>query len=287
MPNGRIRHERKLARRPTADVQPRKASYLVLTLHRRRGSVVAALNGPMRNSTSTFQLDPRLSTARMDSGPYNGKIVNPSMVSNKMAAARDKGNSTLASRFRFAEDSSGQLAGGWASHLHSAVGVADGEPYLLRIFKKTGTALDDDLRAIVTRGQRRIRRVLSSLHARDVLVEVVEVAEDHLELAILMVEPGSPVSGASHRRRTREGRFLTSASRGIFWRNMLRVAEALTLCHDAGIVHGGVGINSIFSHRDGSADYRLGGVEACVHISDSNLKASEHLLRGSAAISFR
>ncbi|MGJ0427309.1 DEAD/DEAH box helicase [Methylocystis sp.] len=204
-----------------------------------------------------------------------------------MAVVKKKSDPPLESRFKFAEDSFARLAGGWDSHLRTAVGVADGEPYLLRLFKKTGTALDDDLRAIVARGLRRIRRVLSSRRAREVLVEVLEVAEDQHELAIVMVDPGSPISGASHRRRTREGRYLTSASRGVFWRNMLRVAEALALCHDAGIVHGGVGIHSIFSHRDDSGDYRLGGVEACVHISDGDLEASGHLLRASAAISFR
>nr|WP_201415328.1 AAA domain-containing protein [Mesorhizobium sp. J8] len=155
----------------------------------------------------------------------------------------------------------------------------------MRLFKKTGSALDDDLRAIIARGLRRIRRVLSSRRARDVLVEVLEVAEDQHELAIVMVDPGPPISGASQRRR--EGRYLTSASRGVFWRNMVRVAEAVALCHDAGIVHGGVSLHSIFSHRGDSADYRLGGVEACVHISDGDLKESGHLLRASAVISFR
>lgn len=204
-----------------------------------------------------------------------------------MAAVKKKSNPPLDSRFRFAEDSFLRLTGGWDSHLRTAVGVADGEAYLLRLFKKTGSALDDDLRAIVARGLRRIRRVLSSRRAREVLVEVLEVAEDHHELAIVMVDPGSPISGASHRRRTRDGRYLTSGSRGIFWRNMVRIAEALTLCHDAGIVHGGVSVHAIFSHRDDSADYRLGGVETCVHISDGDLKESGHLLRASAAISFR
>ncbi|RWQ12590.1 MAG: helicase, partial [Mesorhizobium sp.] len=107
----------------------------------------------------------------------------------------------------------------------------------MRLFKKTGTALDDDLRVIVGRGLRRIRRVLSSRRARDVLVEVLETAEDQYELAIVMVDPGSPISGASQRRRTREGRYLTSASRGVFWRNMVRVAEALALCHDVASRH--------------------------------------------------
>lgn len=204
-----------------------------------------------------------------------------------MAAVNKKSNPPLESRFKFAEDSFARLTGGWDSHLRTAVGTADGEAYLLRLFKKTGTALDDDLRAIVARGLRRIRRVLSSRRARDVLVEVLEVAEDQHELAIVMVDPGSPISGASQRRRAKEGRYLTSASRGVFWRNMVRVAEALALCHDAGIVHGGVSMHSIFSHRDDSADYRLGGVEACVHISDGDPGESGHLLRASATISFR
>lgn len=204
-----------------------------------------------------------------------------------MAAVKQKSKSSLGSRFTFAEDSFARLAGGWDSHLRTAVGMEDGERYLLRLFKKTGTALDDDLRAIISRGLRRIRRVLSSRRAREVLVEVLEIAEDQQELAIVMVDPGSPISGASHRRRARDGRFLTSAGRGVFWRNIVRVAEALALCHDAGIVHGGVNTRSIFSHRDDNTDWRLGGVEACVHISDSDLGASGHLLRATAAISFR
>ncbi|MEQ1516782.1 MAG: AAA domain-containing protein [Usitatibacteraceae bacterium] len=198
-----------------------------------------------------------------------------------------KKNPPLETRFRFAEDSLGRLTGGWDSHLRVAVGVDDGERYLIRLFKKTGTALDDDLRIIVARGLRRIRRVLSSRRARDVLVKVLETAEDQHELAIVMVDPGSPIFGPAQRRRAGEGRFLTSASRGVFWRNMIRVADALTLCHDAGIVHGGVSLNSIFSHRDDNVDYRLGGVEACVHFADGDLKESGHLLRASAVISFR
>lgn len=204
-----------------------------------------------------------------------------------MAAVKKKTNPPLDARFTLAEDSFARLTGGWDSHLRPAVGVVDGEPYLLRLFKKTGTPLDDDLRAIVGRGLRRIRRVLSSRRARDVLVEVLETVEDQHELAIVMADPGSPISGAPQRRGMRQGRYLTSAGRGVFWRNMVRVAEALALCHDAGIVHGGVSLHSIFSHRDDSADYRLGGVEACVHIADGDLKESGHLLRASAVISFR
>lgn len=76
-----------------------------------------------------------------------------------MAAVKKKTNPPLDAPFTFAEDSFARLTGGWDSHLRPAVGVADGEPYLLRLFNKTGTALDNDLRVIVGRGLRRIRRV--------------------------------------------------------------------------------------------------------------------------------
>ncbi|WP_266064177.1 DEAD/DEAH box helicase [Brucella intermedia] len=204
-----------------------------------------------------------------------------------MAAVKQSKRISLESRFTFAEDSFARVAAGWDSHLRPAIGLEDGERYLLRLFKKTSTPLDDDLKAIISRGLRRIRRVLSSRRAREILVEVLEVVEDAQEIAIVMIDPGSPISGTSHRRKTRQGRFLTSASRGIFWRNISRVAEALALCHDAGIVHGGVSTHTIFSHTDDSEDYRLGGFEACVHIADGDLGTSGHLLRSSSAISFR
>jgi DNA polymerase alpha-associated DNA helicase A len=175
---------------------------------------------------------------------------------------------TLDARFRFAEDSFAGAAGGWDSQLRSATGVEDGERYLLRLFKKTGTPLDEDLSRLIARGLRRIRRVLSSRRARDLLVEVRDVVEDRDELAILMLDPGSPVAGTSRAIRARHSLFLTGAGRKTFWRNITRVAEGLALCHDAGIVHGAVSEHAIFSHSDNGQDYRLGGYEACVHIAD-------------------
>lgn len=44
---------------------------------------------------------------------------------------------------------------------------------------------------------------------------------------------------------------------------MSRVVEALTHCHDAGIVHGAIGEHVIFSRDDHAPSYRLGGYEAC------------------------
>src|SRR5258708_133909 len=167
-----------------------------------------------------------------------------------MAQLPKTDKTTLEARFRFAEDSFPGAAGGWDSQLRSATGVEDGERYLLRLFKKTGTPLDEDLSRLIARGLRRIRRVLSSHRARDLLVEVREVVQDRDELAILMLDPGSPVAGTSRAIRARHSLFLTGAGRKTFWRNITRVAEGLALCHDAGIVHGAVGEHAIFSHSD-------------------------------------
>jgi DNA polymerase alpha-associated DNA helicase A len=192
------------------------------------------------------------------------------------------GKSTLDARFRFADAA---FPGGMNSQLRFATGIADGEEYLLRLFKKTGTALDQDLKRLVTRGLRRVRRVLTSRRARQLLVEVLETVEDQDDLGILMINPGSPICGSSHRVRDRESRLLTTAGRKVFWRNMVRIAEGLALCHDAGIVHGAVSEHAIFSHSDEKEDFRLGGYEACVHIAD--MGGAGHLLWPSNTGSFR
>jgi DNA polymerase alpha-associated DNA helicase A len=204
-----------------------------------------------------------------------------------MARAPPHGKSTLDARFRFGDTAFPGGIEGWNSQLCFATGVTDGERYLLRLFKKTGTALDEDLKRLITRGLRRVRRVLSSRRARQLLVEVLEIVEDQDELGILMVDPGSPICGSSHRVRARESRLLTTTGRKVFWRNIVRVAEGLALCHDAGVVHGAVSEHAIFSHVDDNEDFRLGGYEACVHIADGDMADLGRLLRPSGLRSGR
>ena len=204
-----------------------------------------------------------------------------------MARPSKTKQTTLDIRFRFAEDSFPGAACAWASHLRFGIGSDDGERYLLRLFKKSGTALDDDLSRLIARGLRRVRRVLSSHRSRDLLVDVREVVEDRDELAIVMLDPGSPIAGSSRAIRARQALFLTGAGRKIFWTNIKRVAEALAICHAAGIVHGAVSEDAIFSHSNDKEDYRLGGYEASVHVGDGDLGGASHPLRPSGAVSFR
>jgi DNA polymerase alpha-associated DNA helicase A len=204
-----------------------------------------------------------------------------------MARVSTHSKSTLDARFSFADTAFPGGTEGWHSQLRFATGIADGEHYLLRLFKRTGTAIDEDLKRLITGGLRRVRRVLSSRRARHLLVEVLEIVEDQNEIGILMVDPGSPICGSSHRVRARESRLLTTTGRKAFWRNIVRVAEGLDLCHDAGIVHGAVSEHAIFSQSDDKEDFRLGGYEACVHIADGDMGGAGHLLRSSATVSFR
>lgn len=68
-----------------------------------------------------------------------------------MARAPTHGKSTLDAQFRFADAGFPGGNDGWRSQLRFATGITDGEHYLLRLFKKTGTALDEDLRRLMTR----------------------------------------------------------------------------------------------------------------------------------------
>ncbi len=130
---------------------------------------------------------------------------------------------SLDDRFRIADDSFSGGVGIWQSQFRIAIGVEDGERYLLRLFKKTGTPLDDDLRRLIARGLRRVRRLLTSRYSRDLLVDVRGLVEDHDEFAILMLDPGTPVSSPA-RVRAKQGFFLSSDGRKLFWRNISRIA---------------------------------------------------------------
>jgi hypothetical protein len=155
------------------------------------------------------------------------------------------------------------------------------------LYAKTGTAIDDDIRRLVDGGIRRMRRVFSSRRARDVLVEVIEVVEDEHEIGIVMLDPGTPLLGSPRSALTRRQSCMTNAGRRDFWRNVSRVVEGLTYCHDAGIVHGSIDELAIFAGDEKAPSYRLGGYEACVHITENDPLPSDMRLRTPNAVSFR
>lgn len=193
----------------------------------------------------------------------------------------------LGDRFKFSNDSLRAAGGALASRLNPATDLETGEQYLIRLFTKTGTSIDRDVRQLVDGGMRRIRRVFSSRRAKEVLVEVIEVVEDEYELGIVMLDPGSPLLGLPRTTNARRQSCMTNSGRRDFWRNISRVVEGLSYCHDAGIVHGSVDEFAIFAGDEQVPSYRLGGYEACVHISAEDLSPSEISLRSAKAVSFR
>lgn len=119
------------------------------------------------------------------------------------------------------------------------------------------------------------------------MVEIIEIVEDEHELGVVMLDPGAPLLGSPRSVLARRQLCMTSAGRGTFWRNVSRVVEGLTHCHDAGIVHGVVDEHTIFARGDDEPNYRLGGYEACVHIADDDLGSPEGALRTPGPVSFR
>lgn len=198
-----------------------------------------------------------------------------------------KPRQTLASRFRFAEDSFHVEGGTLESRLRPATDIQTGEHLLIRLFPKTGTAIDEDLRRLVDSGLRRMRRVLSSRRARSVLVEVTEIVADEQELGIVMLDPGPPLRSSPRRTQARRQLCMTNGGRRQFWQNIYRVLEALTYCHDAGIVHGSINEYAIFSKDDQALSYRLGSYEACVLITGEHSFPPELASRTTKPISFR
>lgn len=71
-----------------------------------------------------------------------------------------------------------------ASGLWMATDRADGEPYLLWLIEKTGTAVDRDVSRILADTVRRIRGVLARKAAREVLLEVIDLVKDDREIGI-------------------------------------------------------------------------------------------------------
>jgi hypothetical protein len=89
-----------------------------------------------------LQYPPRFAKPILEPSHPNQHLDCPKTDHSSMARTPTHGKSTLDARFRFAETAFPGGIEGLNSQLRFAIGVADREHYLLRLFKKTGTALD-------------------------------------------------------------------------------------------------------------------------------------------------
>ena len=147
--------------------------------------------------------------------------------------------------------------------LHRVVERATGAERMLRIWRKTGTPADRDLRQLWEHERRQVQRLMATAGADDLVVNVMEFVEDDQEFGVVLEDAGMPLS----RMRERADRnhwlrhLAAAASRIVLWRNLARTAQALGLLHGQGIIHGRVLPTAIMTNGGRVPDFKLTGFE--------------------------
>ncbi|MBL4799519.1 MAG: AAA family ATPase [Oleispira sp.] len=190
----------------------------------------------------------------------------------------------LETRFDFMNDALADFHTGSDSKLWQVSDKHDdGTQKTLRLWKKTNTTFDRDLRELLSASIRRLRRVLASRGAREVVVEVLEIVEDEEEIGVLLIDAGRPISKHQSQQRSHQ----QADSRILLWQNVHRIVKALGHLHRAKIVHGNVCLDSILSEGLGEADYKLSGFEWSLHLVNDLSSAVTNLTRPAQHFSFR
>ncbi len=133
----------------------------------------------------------------------------------------------------------------------------------LRVWRKTRTAIDADLRELWLHEMRQVRRLMSSAGASEVIVDLIELVEDDEEFGIVVEDAGQSLAlmrsrvGQNHWLRNLRG----GRARALLWGNVRRLARALGLVHGQGLIHGTLSANAIMTHGALDPDFRLTGFE--------------------------
>jgi AAA domain len=133
----------------------------------------------------------------------------------------------------------------------------------LRIWRKTGTSIDADLRELWLHELRQVRRIMASAGASDVIVELIEPVEDDHEFAVVLTESGQPLSllkskvDSTHWLRN----LRAATSRALLWSNVRRLAQGLGLVHGQGLVHGTLSADTVMTRGSREPDFRMTGFE--------------------------
>lgn len=139
----------------------------------------------------------------------------------------------------------------------------------LKLWRKTGTAVDGDLRQLWLHEMRQIQRVMSYSGAREVIVDVLEFVEDAENFGVLLERVGQPLS--MKLPRVNRGHWLKTLDairpRSLLWRNVRRLAVALGIIHSQGLVHGRIGADVVMTEAAESPDFKLGGFEWSISLS--------------------
>lgn len=133
----------------------------------------------------------------------------------------------------------------------------------LKLWRKTDTSADEDIRELWRHEMRQVQRVMSYAGAREVIVDLVETVEDQENFGILLEHRGDPLF--NRRRRAQSQHWLRNLGaarpRTLFWRNIRRLVSALGIIHAQGLVHGGLSSDCVMTEGGEEPDFQLTGFE--------------------------
>ena len=184
---------------------------------------------------------------------------------------------SLDDQFTFISDGVGpsdQTA--FRSFLFEVEDRTNGAARILKLWRKTGTSVDEDLRRLWLHEMRQVQRVMSYVGARDLIVDIMEFVEDEAHFGVLLDRIGQPLS-EKLRRVTRQ-HWLKNLDaprpRTLLWRNMRRLASALGIVHAQGLVHGKLTGDVVMTEAAEEADFQLGGFEWSLWLGADNAERS-------------
>ncbi len=156
----------------------------------------------------------------------------------------------------------------------------------LKLWRKTGSAVDEDLRRLWIHEMRQVQRVMAYVGARDVIVDVLEPVEDSENFGVLLECAGTPL--LARMRRTGRYHWLQNLSaprsRTLFWKNIRRVATALGIVHAQGLVHGALTGASIMTEGADEPDFQLSGFEWSLWVGADSIDRSHAVMSSTATV---
>lgn len=167
---------------------------------------------------------------------------------------------TILARFRFIDDGPERRAfHPLRPHLFEVEEHETGREHALKLWQKTGTERDEDLRLIWRHEMRQVERVMAIAGAQEVIVDVLEVLEDESYFGILLDHTGTALEALleeaprNHWLRNLD----TARARTLLWRNAIQLARAIGLVHAQGLVHGRLDSAAVMTEGSDSPDFRL------------------------------
>ena len=179
---------------------------------------------------------------------------------------------SLADRFLLDEDYLSSPDGGPLScAVLRATERATGDRVVLKFWLKSGSAIDSDLREFWRHEMRQIERVRAYPGGDEVIVEILTFGETSDAFFLTTAENLAPLEHFL-KRRLRDHWLRDQSSlrhRVTFWQNMLRLTQAVGAMHGQGLIHGRIGLRTVYSEGRPQADVRLGGFEWCQRVTSA------------------